>query len=140
MLSLTIKNNVADLAALEPFVEQICEEFSLDMTIAFNLQLVLDEAVSNVINYAYGDATDMPISIQADVVATDNGRQIVIEIADKGMPFNPIEEAPEVDTTLSAEERQIGGLGIFLIRQTMDELRYDRRQDTNIFTIIKNIE
>lgn len=139
MFNLTIKNDVSELAALEPFVEQIGEELGLDIPLTFNLQLALDEALTNVVNYAYGDQKDMPIEVNADVVENGKQRQIVIDIIDHGVPFNPIEEAPEVDTSLSAEERQIGGLGIFLIRQTMDDLRYSRRNDTNVFTLIKNI-
>ena len=139
MLSLTITNSVSELAALEPFVEQLCEAYNLDMPLAFSLQLVLDEAVSNVVNYAYGDATGMPVTIHADMTDTDRGRQLMLQIVDEGTPFNPIEEAPEVDTTLSAEERQIGGLGIFLIRQTMDHLSYERKDGQNIFTLTKNI-
>lgn len=139
MFSLTIKNDVSELAALEPFVEEICEAFGLDMTLAFSLQLALDEALTNVVSYAYSEATGMPVTVNADVKEEGGQRRLVIDIIDHGMPFNPIEEAPEVDTTVGAEQRQIGGLGIFLIRKTMDELRYRRDEGTNVFTLIKNI-
>lgn len=139
MHSLSIKNSVAEMAALEPFVEELSEEYGIEMSVSFNLQLALDEALTNIVNYAYGEAEDMPITIQADVEETAGQRRIIFRLTDEGAPFNPLEEAPEVDTTLSAEERQIGGLGIFLIRQTMDELDYTRQDGKNIFTLIKNI-
>ena len=139
MHSLSIKNSVAEMAALEPFVEELSEEYGIEMSVSFNLQLALDEALTNVVSYAYSEATGMPVTVNAEVEEDGGQRRLVIDIIDHGMPFNPIEEAPEVDTTVGAEQRQIGGLGIFLIRKTMDELRYRRDEGTNVFTLIKNI-
>lgn len=137
MLKLTIHNDLSEMTALEPFVDQMSEEYGLDMAFSFQLHLALDEAVSNVVNYAYGELQDMPVTIEAEK-STDNGRSsLVIRIIDNGLEFNPLEEAPEVDVTLNAEERQIGGLGIFLIRQVMDEVRYERLSDQNRLTMIK---
>lgn len=128
------------MSALEPFSEQIQEAFGLDMALVFQLQLALDEAVANVVNYAYGDAADMPLTITADVAETPDGaRQLEIQLIDHGVAFNPLTEAPEVDTQLGVEERQIGGLGIFLIKQMMDELHYNRIDDKNILTMIKRL-
>ncbi len=137
MLKLTIHNNLSEMAALEPFVEQISEEYGLDMAFSFQLHLSLDEAVSNVVNYAYGEQKDMPITIEAEMTTDADRRQLVLHLIDNGMAFNPLEEAPEVDVTLSAEERQIGGLGIFLIRQVMDEVRYERLSEQNRLTMVK---
>lgn len=125
------------MAALEPFVEQISEEYGLDMAFSFQLHLSLDEAVSNVVNYAYGEQKDMPITIEAQDTTVGDRRQLVLRLIDNGMEFNPLAEAPEVDVTLSAEERQVGGLGIFLIRQVMDEVSYERKSGQNQLTMIK---
>lgn len=125
------------MAALEPFVEQISEEYGLDMAFSFQLHLSLDEAVSNVVNYAYGEQKDMPITIEAQDTTVGDRRQLVLRLIDNGMEFNPLDEAPEVDVTLSAEERQVGGLGIFLIRQVMDEVNYERLDGQNLLTMIK---
>lgn len=125
------------MAALEPFVEQISEEYGLDMAFSFQLHLSLDEAVSNVVNYAYGEQKDMPITIEAQDTTVGDRRQLVLRLIDNGMEFNPLDEAPEVDVTLSAEERQVGGLGIFLIRQVMDEVSYERKSGQNQLTMIK---
>lgn len=125
------------MAALEPFVEQISEEYGLDMAFSFQLHLSLDEAVSNVVNYAYGEQKDMPIMIEAQEMTVGDRRQLLLRLIDNGMEFNPLAEAPEVDVTLSAEERQVGGLGIFLIRQVMDEVSYERKSGQNQLTMIK---
>ena len=68
----------------------------------------------------------------------NNGKQLIFTISDSGIPFDPT-AAPEADTTLSAEERQIGGLGIHLVRQLMDEVRYERIDDKNILTLVKTL-
>lgn len=139
MNSLTLKNNITELSKLAPFVEQFCEVEGIDMHHAFQIQLVLDEAVTNVVRYAYGDKTDMPITINADITDNDEGRLLTLQIIDSGIAFNPITNAPEVDTTLSADEREIGGLGIFLIQQTMDMVDYQRAEGNNILTMQKNL-
>lgn len=137
MLTLTIHNDVSEMVALEPFVEQISEEYGLDMAFSFQLQLSLDEAVSNVVNYAYGEQKGMPITIEAQEATVGDRRQLELRLIDNGVEFNPLAEAPEVDVTLSAEDRQVGGLGIFLIRQVMDEVSYERKSDQNLLTMIK---
>ena len=139
MKSLTILNEVAEMVALEPFVDELGEEYDLDMALTFQLKLALDEAVSNVVNYAYGDQKGLPITLDAEIVETADGRDLQIVITDQGFPFDPLAEAPEVDTTLGAEEREIGGLGIFLIRQMMDDVKYRRDDDKNVFTMTKHI-
>lgn len=135
MTSLLLTNNVTEIAKLGPFVEQFCEAAGLDTSLSFKLQLVLDEAVSNVVNYAYGDAKDMPITINADIKDTKEGKVLCIEVIDNGIAFNPIENAPVVDTTLTAEERPIGGLGIFIIKELMDNVSYQRLEGNNILTM-----
>ena len=140
MLTLTINNSLSEMAALESFTVQMGREFQLDQTLVFQLQLALDEAVSNIVNYAYGEATGMPVTITADVAAADDGfRELKLCLLDHGFAFNPLAEAPEADTTSDAEKRQIGGLGIFLIRQMMDKLEYERVGEQNVLTMIKKI-
>ena len=140
MLTLTINNSLSEMAELEPFTVQMGMEFQLDQTLVFQLQLALDEAVSNIVNYAYGEATGMPVTITADVAAADDGfRELKLCLLDHGFAFNPLAEAPEVDITSDAEKRQIGGLGIFLIRQMMDKLEYERVGEQNVLTMIKKI-
>ena len=132
---LTLINKMEQITLLAEFVDQICEELNLDMTLNFNLNLVLEEAVTNVIMYAYPQDEEHTLTVRA----WTEGDKLAFEVCDQGKPFNPIEEAPEVDTTLSAEERNIGGLGIFLIQQMMDEVFYEYKNNSNVFTMKKII-
>jgi len=134
---LTLHNDVKQIELLTEFIEVLCEELGLDTMLTFNLNLVLEEAVTNVIMYAYPQNEDHTMTLKTWTEQSDN--VIVFELKDQGKPFNPIEEAPEVDTTLSADERQIGGLGIFLINKIMDEVAYRYDGGSNILTMKKNI-
>ncbi len=134
---LTLHNDVKQIELLTEFIEVLCEELGLDTMLTFNLNLVLEEAVTNVIMYAYPQNEDHTMTLKTWTEQSDN--VIAFELKDQGKPFNPIEEAPEVDTTLSADERQIGGLGIFLINKIMDEVAYRYDGGSNILTMKKNI-
>lgn len=133
--SITLSNNVADVPILAGFVEEVCEEAGIDMATMMQLNLAIEEAVVNVMDYAYPAGTEGYVLVDAKV---DNG-QLHIIITDKGTPFDPTAKA-DVDTTLSAEERNIGGLGIHLIRTIMDDVIYERVDDRNILTLIKKIQ
>ena len=115
--SIILTNDIAEISRLSQFVEEIGEEFSLAPDITFNLSLVLEEAVVNVINYAYPKEEHQSIYLSARL---QNG-SIILVLTDTGKEFDPT-MAPEADITLSAEDRPIGGLGIFLIRQIMNEV------------------
>lgn len=132
---LTLYNRVQEIEKLAGFIEEICEELSLDASLLFNLNLVLEEAVTNVVLYAYPADEEHTLTLQA----VSEGNSLTFTLTDSGKPFNPIEEAPEVDTTLSAEEREIGGLGIFLIQQIMDEVGYEYANGCNVLTMKKLI-
>lgn len=101
----------------------------------FTLRLVVEELVVNIVNYAYGDGGDGPLRIELD----SDHKSLTLTIADNGTPFNPLEQATP-DTNLSAEERSIGGLGIFLVREMMDTVDYKRVDGANVITATKNIK
>ena len=132
--SIILANDIAEIARLAQFVDEVGEEFCLAPDITFNLNLVLEEAVVNVINYAY--PKDEHQSIYLSVKLQDG--YIVFVLTDTGKEFDPT-MAPEADITLSAEERPIGGLGIFLIRQIMNEVKYERIDGKNILTMGKKL-
>ena len=111
------------------------EELNLAPDLVFNLNLVLEEAVSNVILYAYPKEEHQEIVLTAKM--TD--KNLIFVLTDSGKEFDPT-QAPDADVTLSAEERQIGGLGIFLIRQIMNEVEYQRIEGKNVLTLGKQIE
>lgn len=132
--TLIIKNEINELSKLALFIEELGEELQLAPDLVFNLNLVLEEAVSNIILYAYPQKMDNEITIQADF----NNDSLIFTLTDTGVPFDPTQVA-DADITLSAEERNIGGLGIFLIKQIMNEVEYQRIEGRNVFTLKKNL-
>jgi sigma-B regulation protein RsbU (phosphoserine phosphatase) len=131
---LTLHNDVQEVPQLATFVDEVCEAPDLDMSTTMQMNLAMEEAVVNVMSYAYPPDTQGEVRICA--VANDERLKFVI--SDDGIPFDPTAKA-EVDTTLSAEERNIGGLGIHLVRQIMDSINYERVGDQNVFTLRKKL-
>ncbi|MBO7140365.1 MAG: ATP-binding protein [Prevotella sp.] len=142
---ITLPNDVAAVPRLAEFIDQACEAAGLDMGITMQMNLAAEEAVVNVMSYAYPQGTkgDIEISLRiTDSNLTDElrnpnsaSRIFTLTIKDSGVPFDPTAKA-DADTTLSAEERSIGGLGIHLVRQLMDDISYERTADgKNILTM-----
>jgi len=132
--SLTLQNEVDQLSQLAPFVWAFAEEAQLDEQPAMQLDLALDEAVTNVVLYAYPKGTEGEVT----VAAKREGDTLEVVLTDSGTPFDPTAQE-DPDLTLSADERPIGGLGIFLVRQMMDTVRYERKDGKNILTLRKNL-
>ena len=132
---LVLENEISEINKLAVFIEKLGEELSLAPDMVFNLNLVLEEAVSNVILYAYpkGECQEIVLSAQKK----DNS--LIFVLTDSGKEFDPT-QAPDADVTLSAEDRQIGGLGIFLIRQIMNEVEYQRIEGKNVLTLGKQLD
>lgn len=131
---LVIKNEISEIAKLSLFVEELSEELGLSPDLTFNLNLVLEEAVVNVINYAYPKNESQEISLSAQKI-DDN---LYFVLTDSGKEFDPT-QVPDADISLSAEDRQIGGLGIFLIRQIMNKVEYQRIDGKNVLTLKKQL-
>ncbi|MBQ7663118.1 MAG: ATP-binding protein [Prevotella sp.] len=131
---LTLHNDVQQISKLADFVDAIAEEASIDPSLAMSLNLALEEAVTNVVMYAYpaGEEGDV------DIVAELSDGSLLFTISDKGIPFDPTKKE-DADITLGVEERQIGGLGIFLVRQLMDTVEYERKDGYNILTMKKKL-
>lgn len=132
---LILQNEVAEISKLAIFIEELGEEFGLSPELVFNLNLVLEEAVSNVILYAYPREEHQTISL----IARKKDNQLIFVLTDSGKEFDPT-QAPDADITLSAEDRPIGGLGIFLIRQIMNTVEYQRIEGKNVLTLGKELE
>ena len=132
--SIVLANEISEISRLNGFIEEIGEEFGLTPDVVFNLNLVLEEAVVNVINYAYPKEDHQWIYLSAKL----QDGTIILVLTDTGKEFDPT-MAPEADITLSADEREIGGLGIFLIRQIMNEVKYERIDGKNVLTLEKKL-
>ena len=132
--SIKIENRLDDLKLLKPFIDIAAKEWSIPPDIVFNISLAFDELVSNAIFYAFQDK----LIHEIDIKMTLNDGLIVITLAYGGKEFNPL-FAPEPDLDAKLEDRKIGGLGIFLVRQFMDTMDYQRIGDKNYITISKKM-
>ena len=131
---LTLSNDVKEVERLGAFIKDVVTRLDIEKPLARKLRLAVEEAVVNVMNYAYPVGSKGNVDIR---VASD-GQRLDFTITDTGISFNPT-EASTADTTLSAEERPIGGLGILLIRQLMDSINYERINGKNVLTLTKNL-
>ena len=132
---LVLRNEISEINRLAMFIEELGGELNLAPDLVFNLNLVLEEAVSNVILYAYPKEEHQEIHLTAKI----SDKSLIFVLTDSGKEFDPT-QAPDADVTLSAEEREIGGLGIFLIRQIMNKVEYQRIEGKNVLTLGKNLE
>ncbi len=132
--SITLSNNIDEVPQLAAFVDEVCESVGFDMGTTMSMNLAIEEAVVNAMSYAYPSGTKGNIIIEAKA----NSRRLKFVIIDMGTPFDPTTKA-EVDTSLSAEERPIGGLGIHLVRQIMDSINYERTNGMNVLTLRKKL-
>ena len=131
---LVLPNDIETIPQLNEFIDSVAEEVGLEMSLTMSLNLALEEAVVNVMEYAYpeGQKGDVEIEVTADQ------EWMTFVIMDTGIAFDPTMKE-DADTTLSAEERPIGGLGIFLVRQLMDVIDYKRKDNKNVLTLRKKL-
>jgi sigma-B regulation protein RsbU (phosphoserine phosphatase) len=132
---ISLLNDVKEVPALAIFIGSICEDMNFDELTTAGINLAIEEAVVNVMNYAYSEGTRANILLEV----TGDGKELTFVLRDSGIPFDPT-AAPEVDTTLPIEHRSIGGLGIHLIRHYMDVIRYERVDNQNVLTMIKFLQ
>ena len=117
------------------FVDQMLDSFECPMRIQTAICVAIEEVFVNVAHYAYGEGEgDMSLGIGFD----EESRSITFRMTDKGIPFDPLKK-PDPDITLSADEREIGGLGIFITKKTMDSVTYAYENSENVLTMIKKI-
>lgn len=132
--SLTLANDVRQVSRLNDFVEQSARQMGIAPDVVMSLRLAIEEAVVNAMTYAYPPDTPGTVSVELSL----SGSLFQCIISDSGAPFDPTGVA-DADITLSAEERPIGGLGIFLVRQLMDGVAYERSSGNNVLKLSKNI-
>ena len=128
------KADINQFQAFLRFVEESLERIDVPQKIIFSLMTVAEEIIINIINYAY---TDEPGDLEIDF--ENEGQIIRFIFKDRGAPFNPLEQS-EVDTSLGAHERDIGGLGIHMVKSMTDHVSYEYQNGENILAIEKTIE
>jgi PAS domain S-box-containing protein len=134
-LRLRIKNQLAELAVVEERFHEFALENDIPDAVRQPISIVLDEMLNNIVSYAYQDEDEHEIDIHIE----RSGERLVLTIRDDGVPFNPFGRGAP-DTSLSVEDREIGGLGIHLVRSMMDEYLYQRHINKNIVTLVKMID
>lgn len=135
MKELTISATVENIETVTEFVDEQLEQLGCPMKAEMQINIAIDELFGNIAHYAYnpetGDAT-VRVEVQEDPMA------VKITFIDQGVPYDPLKKE-DPDITLSAEEREIGGLGIYMVKKSMDEVTYEYKEGCNILTIKKNI-
>ena len=135
MKELTVAATIENIETVTDFVDAQLEELDCPMKAEMQINVAIDELVSNIAHYAYHPETG-EATVAVEVIK--NPLAVEITFIDNGKPYDPLQNA-DPDVTLSAEERDIGGLGIFIVKKSMDEITYEYKDGKNILRIKKNI-
>jgi anti-sigma regulatory factor (Ser/Thr protein kinase) len=133
MKELLIDAKTENLDAVLDFITGELETAECSVKLQNQIAIAVEEIFVNIAGYAYHP------EVGGAVIRVTVGDEIVIEFEDKGKPYNPLEK-DDPDITLSAEEREIGGLGVFMVKKIMDSAEYRRKENKNILTIRKGYE
>jgi anti-sigma regulatory factor (Ser/Thr protein kinase) len=129
---LTLRNRLPEIARSQDELEKFAAGRCFPERPLHELQLALEEHLTNIIRYAYDDQAEHQIQVRFEF----NPPELRLEVEDDGRPFNPLEH-PAPDLTLPLDERPIGGLGIHMIRKSLDQVTYRRGQDRNVLVMSK---
>lgn len=129
--SLTLKAELASLETVTDFVNRFMENCGYEAKFQMQMDIVVEEIYVNICNYAYPDGVgDVTVDIAAE------SERLTLTFTDNGFEYNPLKRE-DPDITLSAEEREIGGLGVFMVKQIMDEVTYRRQDGKNVLSTAK---
>ena len=129
-----IKNQVEELERVNQFVEEIGEELGLDMELQMNLNLVMEEMVSNIIFYAYPEGKPEDI----ELIAEYNGKELIFVLSDHGKEFDPTAKE-DANPDINPIDREIGGMGIYIVKNIMNKVTYQRLEGKNLLTMKKEL-
>ena len=132
---LLIKNHLSELEKVGQFIEEIGDELGLSMEMIMNLNLVMEEMVVNVIDYAYPEGKEADI----ELLAKSDGKELTFVLSDQGREFDPTAKE-DSDMSENPAERQLGGMGIFIVKNIMNKVTYQRLDGKNLLTMRKGIE
>lgn len=133
MKTIHVDSTTDNLSSVMGFINSELDELGCPERIRAQIKLAVDELFANICYYAY-DSAPGPVTIAFE--SEPNPPAVIISLIDKGKPYNPL-EADEPDVELSGEDRPIGGLGIFLVQNTMDDLNYEYKENQNVLTLKK---
>lgn len=136
MEELTIEARIENLGKVQEFVQKQLEQYGCSKKVLQKIDVAVDEIFSNIAQYAYAPDTG---SMAVGVELIQEKRAVCVTFVDKGKAYNPL-QAPDPDIDLPLDLRPVGGLGIYLVRKLMDEIRYTRNGNENILQVVKNLE
>lgn len=134
MKELTVEAIVKQIETVTEFVNAELEKMDCPMKARIQLDIAIDEIVSNIAYYAYGEKTGT-VTVRIEALQEENGVQLMF--LDSGVPYDPLTRQ-DPDISAEIEEREEGGLGIFLVRKTMDDMKYEYKDGQNCLTIRKS--
>lgn len=135
MKELTIAATVENIETVTDFVNEQLEALDCPMKAQMQIDIAIDELFGNIAHYAYNPEVG---SATVRVEVTEDPLAVIITFIDNGVPYDPLAKA-DPDTTLSVEEREIGGLGIYMVKKSMDDITYEYKDGQNILKIKKNL-
>ena len=135
MKELTLAATIENIEKVTDFVNAQLEEIDCPMKAQMQIDIAIDELFGNIAHYAYNPETG-PATVRVEV--TEEPISVIITFIDHGVPYDPLKQE-DPDISLSAGERSIGGLGVFMVKKTMDEISYEYRDGKNILRIRKKM-
>ena len=135
MYELCLDATIENLSAVSAFLEEIMEEHDVPIKTQMQLAVAVEEIYVNIAHYSYPEEGGGKAKVSVDFPG--DGNKIVIRFMDSGIPYDPLKK-PDPDITLAAEDRPIGGLGIYMVKKTMDDMTYAYENGYNILTLIKS--
>lgn len=136
MKELTVTAKIENIERITEFVNEQLAFYQCPKNAQIQIDIVIDELFGNIAHYAY-KPDEGPATVRVEVVK--NPLSVVLTFIDNGIPYNPLEKS-DPDTSLSADEREIGGLGLYMVKKTMDEIVYEHKNGQNILKVKKNLE
>jgi serine/threonine-protein kinase RsbW len=129
---LTLANKVSELERIKSVIDKLIQNWNIPLKTGLSINLALEEAFTNIVNYAFTDNEAYSI----EIVFVKNAGQLIITLSDDGIEYDPTQNKnPQID--LPVQDRQVGGLGIYLIRKLMDKVEYMRESGKNYLTLTK---
>ena len=135
MKELTVEADRKNLLAVQAFIDEELESADCPMATQIAIDVAVEELFVNVADYAYGEKTGN-VTVQVDL--HENPLAAEITFIDSGKPYDPLAK-PDPDVTLAAKDRKKGGLGIFMVKNSMDDMRYEYKDGKNVLTLLKNL-
>ncbi len=135
MKEMTMEASVENIARVTAFVDEQLEQLNCPMRAQMQIDIAIDELFGNIAQYAYQPGKG-PATVRVEVI--NEPLAVVITFMDHGVPYDPLKRA-DPDTTLPIEKREAGGLGVYMVKKTMDEVSYEYQDGKNILKIRKNL-